>query len=120
MGIQADLIADLEPRYVTLEYTCVFMGMNKNFFNSEVRPNLREYRFGRSVRFDRLDIEDWIEQNIQRYECPGKFFGEKSWDKRKRQASLREVASGTSTKRSTVSAFNAALEQAALKKQKRS
>ena len=48
----------ITPRFIRLRDAPQFFGMDKNRFNAEIRPFLREIRIGRQGRaFDRLDME---------------------------------------------------------------
>ncbi len=51
------------PRVLRLRDAPRYLGMNRNFFNAEVRPFLTESRIGRQgVAFDRLELDAWWEQ----------------------------------------------------------
>ena len=52
----------MQPRLIRLKDASKYLGMNKNRFNKEVRPFLRELRIGaHGVAFDRLDLDQWVE-----------------------------------------------------------
>ena len=51
------------PRVLRLRDAPRYLGMNRNLFNSNVRPFLSEVRIGRQgVAFDRLELDAWCEQ----------------------------------------------------------
>ena len=51
------------PRVLRLRDAPRYLGMNRNLFNSDVRPFLAEVRIGRQgVAFDRLELDAWWEQ----------------------------------------------------------
>ncbi len=68
------------PRVLRLRDAPRYLGMNRNFFNAEVRPFLTESRIGRQgVAFDRLELDAWWEQYKS---CNGRPAAErrKPWD----------------------------------------
>ena len=57
------------PRVLRLRDAPRYLGMNRNLFNSHVRPFLSEVRIGRQgVAFDRLELDAWWEQYKSRNE----------------------------------------------------
>jgi predicted DNA-binding transcriptional regulator AlpA len=57
------------PRVLRLRDVPRYLGMNRNLFNSDVRPFLSEVRIGRQgVAFDRLELDAWWEQYKSRNE----------------------------------------------------
>ena len=51
------------PRVLRLRDAPLYLGMNRNLFNSDVRPFLSEVSIGRQgVAFDRLELDAWWEQ----------------------------------------------------------
>ncbi len=57
------------PRVLRLRDAPRYLGMNRNLFNSDVRPFLSEVRIGRQgVAFDRLELDTWWEQYKSRNE----------------------------------------------------
>jgi hypothetical protein len=97
-----------------------YLGMDKNRFNAEVRPNLTEMPIGKQGRaFDRLDLDSWADQYKGRNGRPGKKKGvDKPWDAIKSPVSSTGKVYGTSTKLSEEDAFAKALELATSKKRK--
>ena len=103
------------PRVLRLRDAPRYLGMNRNFFNAEVRPFLTESRIGRQgVAFDRLELDAWWEQYQSRNGRPAARRN-KPWDKRKDgyPASLSGAVSGTSTRKSEVADFAKALAKTA-------
>jgi len=103
------------PRVLRLRDAPRYLGMNRNLFNSDVRPFLTEVRIGRQgVAFDRLELDAWWEQYQSRNGRPAARRN-KPWDKRKDgyPASLSEAVSGTSTRKSEVADFAKALAKTA-------
>jgi len=98
------------PRLVRFRDAPAYLGMDRNRFNSEVRPYLTNIPIGRQgIAFDRLELDAWVEDYISCNGRPGRLQGERLWDAEKRPASLRERAFGTSTNGSKGSAFVKAL-----------
>ena len=57
----------IQPRLIRLVDAPAYLGINKNKFNSLVRPCLREVSMGKqTILFDRLEIDAWAEDYIQR------------------------------------------------------
>ena len=85
------------PRLIGLKDAPHYLGMSKNKFGRLVRPYIPEIREGRSVIFDRFDLDSFAE--IIKQECgrPGKKEGASLWDANERQGSFKGKGSGTST-----------------------
>ena len=57
----------IQPRVIRLRDAPDYLGMDKNRFNDEVRPNLTEFNVGiQGIGFDRLELDAWIEEYINR------------------------------------------------------
>lgn len=101
----------ITPRVIRLRDAPAYLGMDKNRFNNEVRPEIPEIKMGaKSVCFDRQDLDAWFEgfkdHNIKRKE-------HQLWDKKECRGYTSEMASGTLTNKSKEQAeFAKALEQA--------
>src|SRR6056297_4082100 len=94
------------PRLVRFRDAPAYLGMDRNRFNTEVRPGLTEIPIGRQgIAFDRLELDAWVEDYKARNGRPGRSQGERLWDARSRPASSRERASRTSTSGSRGSEF---------------
>ena len=98
------------PRLLRMKDVLIYLGMNRALFNKEVRPYIASMRLGtQTVSFDRLDLDAWVEHYKRSNGCPA--LRSQAWDKEKCQDFPKEMKSGTSTKKSTESAFTKALEQ---------
>ncbi|MHB8202568.1 MAG: hypothetical protein ACYDHG_02555 [Desulfomonilaceae bacterium] len=102
------------PRFIRLKHAPHYLGMDKNRFNTEVRPFLTEIPIGtQGIAFDRLDIDAFADDYKRRNGRPGKKKGEKEpWREEKHADSSRRAIYGTLTKSSEVIEFEKALEQA--------
>ncbi|MEJ0036538.1 MAG: hypothetical protein WDO68_10690 [Gammaproteobacteria bacterium] len=50
------------PRLMRIRSACVYLGMNKNTFNTLVRPSIKTIPLGkRAIAFDRLELDAWAE-----------------------------------------------------------
>lgn len=57
----------ITPRLIRLRDAPDYLGMDKNRFNREVRPDLTEIPIGKQgIAFDRLEIDAWVEQYMCR------------------------------------------------------
>ena len=56
--------------------------MDRNRFNTEVRPHLTQIPIGRQgIAFDRLELDAWVEEHKSRNGRPASHLrGERSWD----------------------------------------
>ncbi len=82
-------------RFIRLRDAFDYLGMDKNRFNSEVRPYLTEIPIGRQgIAFDRLEMDAWADQYMARNGRPAAK-RRKPWDVEEHQDSSREVGSGT-------------------------
>jgi hypothetical protein len=105
------------PRLLRLRDAPFYLGMDRNRFNSEVRPYITEIAIGeQGIAFDRLELDAWADQYKSRNGRPGQPKGARLWDAKDRQASLNEGMSGISTKASTDGEFAKALAQLSSKK----
>ena len=96
-------------RVIRLRDAPIYLGMNINRFNQEVRPTIPEFRIGdRGIAFDRLDLDAWFE-NYKSCSERLKEIGAKKWDAKRYQGSLNDMDSGRSTRRSVDDAYAKAL-----------
>ena len=104
----------LLPRVIRLRDAAAYLGMDKNRFDREVRPTLVEFPIGdQGVGFDRLDLDNWLDDYKDRNGRPGKQKGtNKLWDEKKSPVSSIARGSGTSTRLSEEDAFAKALVKA--------
>jgi len=50
------------PRLVRFRDAPAYLGMDRNRFNTEVRPGLTEIPIGRQgIAFDRLELDAWVD-----------------------------------------------------------
>ena len=60
------------PRLLRLRDAPDYLGMDRNRFNAEVRPELTEIPIGeQGVAFDRLDLDAWVDEYKSRNGRPG-------------------------------------------------
>ncbi len=60
----------LLPRLVRFRDAPVYLGMDRNRFNREVRPHLTNIPIGQQgIAFDRLELDAWVEDYIS---CNGR------------------------------------------------
>jgi hypothetical protein len=105
------------PRVIRFRDAPRYVGMDRNRFNSEVRPFLTEIPIGRQgIGFDRLELDAWVDEYIARNGRPARK-GEKPWDANEYPASSCEAGIGISTNASAGAEFARALKQVNLKKQ---
>ena len=107
----------MTPRLIRLRDAPRYLGMDRNRFNLEVRPLLREVPIGaQGVAFDRVDLDAWADDYIARNgRAPKK--GE-IWGESDLPACVGPEASGTSRSRSEAMArFEKALERRTTMKQ---
>ena len=99
----APVASSLAPRFVRLRDAPRYLGMDKNRFNRQVRPQLTNIPIGvQGVAFDRLELDAWAEDYVTRNGrrlAPSE--RSESWRNVIRPASPCAVRSGTSTKTST-------------------
>ncbi len=68
--------------------TAVYLGMDRNKFNADVRPYLTEIPLGKqSIAFDRLEIDAWVEDYKNRNGRPSRSIGDQLWDEKQHRAS---------------------------------
>ena len=107
----------LIPRLIRLRDAPFYVGMDRNRFNSEVRPYLIQIPIGeQGIAFDRLELDAWVDQYKSRNGRPGQPKGELTWDEKGRQGSLKEPVPGISINKPTDGVFAKAVEQITSKK----
>lgn len=53
----------MQPRLIRLRDAANYLGMDRNRFNSEVRPFLISLKIGQQgIAFDRLDLDQWADE----------------------------------------------------------
>ena len=111
-------LIDVAPRLIRLGKAPAYLGMDRNRFNREVRPQLTEIPIGvQGVAFDRLDLDAWADDYKRRNGRPGRSKGDTSWDAKDCPVSSCEPGSGTSTRSCSGGEFARALRQLGSMKQ---
>lgn len=107
----------LLPRLIRHRDAPAYLGMDRNRFNSEVRPKLIEVPIGhQGVAFDRLELDAWVDEYKATKGQIQNSMGANTWEGSDRQVSSNARVSGTSTSGSAGGAFAKALAQVASKK----
>ena len=107
----------MQPRLIRLRDAPIYLGMDRNRFNAEIRPRLIEIPIGQhGIAFDRLDLDAWVDHYKDCNSRPAQ--QESVWEQNECQALSSEATPGTSTKESTETEFAKALAQVSSKKQK--
>jgi len=85
--------AKLQPRFVRLRDAAMYLGMDKNRFDKEVRPCLIAIPIGiQGIAFDRLDLDAWADDYKSRNGRPAE--RRTVWDAENHQASKNGADSG--------------------------
>jgi hypothetical protein len=106
----------LLPRLIRFRDAPFYLGMDRNRFNSEVRPCLTEVPIGKQgVGFDRLELDAWFDEYVARNGRPARK-GNDTWDANEFPASSRGAGYGISTNGSRGGEFAKALDQIASRK----
>ena len=108
------------PRLIRLRDAPGYCGMDLNRFNAEVRPHLIEIPIGKQgIAFDRLDLDAWVDQYIDRNGRPGKAMGGKPpWDRKFHQGSENVGTRGTSGKQLEIIEYEKARQRTISLKQR--
>ena len=108
----------ITPRLLRFRDAPRYLGMDRNRFNTEVRPCLTEIRIGRQgIAFDRLELDVWVDHYKTRNGRPASNpIGEGLWDAREFQDCVSAAGSGISKSRSLDARFTKALAQATSKR----
>jgi hypothetical protein len=76
--VKLEASVSLLPRVIRLKDAPRYLGMDRNRFNTEVRPGLVELPIGRQgIGFDRLDLDAWFDAYKKRNGRPGRTNGER-------------------------------------------
>ena len=106
----------VQPRIIRFRDAPLYLVMDRNRFNAEVRPYVTEVPIGKQgVGFDRLELDAWLDDYIARNGRPAPK-GFQQWDANRYLASSSAPGFGTSTSGSTGGEFAKALDQLALRK----
>jgi hypothetical protein len=58
----SETFTQLLPRVIRIRDAPFYLGMDKNRFNTEVRPSLTEIKIGtQGIAFDRLELDAWFD-----------------------------------------------------------
>lgn len=110
--------SDITPRILRFRDAPRYLGMDRNRFNSEVRPYLTEVPIGaQGIGFDRLELDAWFEDYKARNGRPARK-GANTWDANEYPVSSCGPGSGTSTSASAGGEFARALKRIGLRKRK--
>jgi hypothetical protein len=91
--------AAIVPRVLRLRDAPRYLGMDRNRFNTEVRPFLTNIPIGRQgIAFDRLELDAWVDDYVSRNGRPAK--RSKTWDAKSHPVSKSEAVFGGSTRES--------------------
>lgn len=101
----------MTPRVLRLRDAPGYLGLNRNKFNALVRPHVQEIREGRTVMFDRLDLDRWWDEYKTRNGRPTGNGGA-TCRKEERPVSFSGKGSGKSIRSGGESGFAAALDAA--------
>lgn len=110
----------LLPRLIRLRDIPLYLGMDRNRFNKEVRPYVTEIPIGKQGKaFDRLDLDQWVDYYKS---CSGRPCNTRVelWGVKKHQGFRNVGASGISTKKFLDAEFAKAVALIRSKKQKNS
>lgn len=104
------------PKLIRFRDAPLYLGMDRNRFNSEVRPYVTQIPIGRQgVAFDRLELDAWAEEHKARNGRPAE--RRTLWDAENHQASKNGADSGGLISESKDMAdWQKAVEQATSKK----
>lgn len=107
------------PRVMRPKYASYYLGVDKNRFNTEIRPHLRVIAIGKQgIAFDKVDLDKYVDENMKGVGKPGSQLKEEEnlWQRSQQVSRKEKVAiSGASTKSSREKDFTKALEQVASK-----
>jgi hypothetical protein len=104
------------PRVLRFRDAPLYLGMDRNRFNAEVRPYFTELSIGtQGIGFDRLELDAWFEDYKSRNGRPARK-GETPWDANKSPASSCGPGSGISTSAPSGGEFARVLAQINSKK----
>ncbi len=95
----------MQPRLIRIRDIPHYLGMDINRFNKEVRPSLVAIPIGKQgIAFDRLDLDEWVEQYKHRNGHPA-ISRRNLWVDKKSPDYNYAMGSGLSTKKSSENEF---------------
>ena len=63
----------VEPRVIRHKDAPTYLGVNVNYFNKHIRPELLEISFGpQMIGYDKIDLDRWLDDYKARNGRPGK------------------------------------------------
>ena len=111
----------IQPRLIRFRDAPFYLGMDRNRFNAEVRPQITEIPIGeQGIAFDRLDLDCWVDEHKSCNGRPGRIGGNTRCEKHLDFNSMVNNGSSTSASRA-LDEFSKelALVKAKLKKRKK-
>jgi predicted DNA-binding transcriptional regulator AlpA len=89
-------VRTINPRLLRLRDVPSYLGMDRNRFNSEVRPFLTTVPIGQQgIAFDRLELDAWVDDYVSRNGRPAE--RSQLWDAKSHRALRNEAVFGGST-----------------------
>ena len=98
----------IPPRFIRQRDAPAYLGMDRNRFDAEVRPELTEIPLGdRSIAYDRLDLDAWADEYKEARGRPGRTRkGAKTCEPGPKASILPSTASGLPTSSTEGSEFS--------------
>src|SRR5262245_52239234 len=94
-----------QTRILSFRDAPLYLDMDRNRFNVEVRPYLTEFPIGKQgIGFDRLELDAWVDDYVACNGRPARK-GDKPWDAKRYPASSCGPAPGISTRSSSGGEF---------------
>jgi predicted DNA-binding transcriptional regulator AlpA len=104
----------MQPRLIRLRDAPKYLGMDRNRFNSEVRPFLITLKIGQQgIAFDRIDLDQWADEFKQQHAKPVR---NKHWPENDIQPSLKKAKQSIRIKKSIDEEFQQLVNQLSMKK----
>ncbi len=101
------------PRLIRFRDAPNYLGMDRNRFNSEVRPYVTESPIGRQgIAFDRIELDAWVDHYMSCNGRPALKGGKQKWDATNREGSDFATVSTTSKSESLELQFAKAVKRA--------
>lgn len=105
----------MQPRLIRLRDAPKYLGMDRNRFNSEVRPFLITLKIGQQgIAFDRLDLDQWADEFKKHQGKPAQRIV--SWQAHETKSLLRKKKHSTLIKNTTDKEFQQMVDQLLKKK----
>lgn len=103
----------MQPRLIRLRDAANYLGMDKNRFNTEVRPFLTTLKIGQQgIAFDRLDLDQWVNEFKKQQGQPA----QRTVRWQQGIKTLKEKKYSTTTKKSSDEEFQQLVAQLSVKK----